>query len=549
MAQPTIQEITNAIWANDTRTLITGSPLIPSNLLEEICNECWSYDNRTLLTAPEIIETTSIIPYWDTVEERYTDDWQLNTESSLWNECHLFLGGQGGGTTAIDSSPFRNHGIINDVTWRSGLGRRHWVFDVDNNASIDVPGVFAPPTSNGGYFTMHCWARRGVVDEGGPNVLITMGGKSNGAALYYRSTPDTVHFDVSKSVDELDSTSTFAEGSEWFAITGVCDDTAMRLYVDGVLEASGTRTTGWNKPTVGTGIGNDDNVSGEPFFSGTPWEGDIADVGIWFRVLSPAEIRQLASRRPDLDGAITPSTTRYFPITVPVEPEEEEETSTSFIPYWDTVDGVYDDDWELSREGAIVPPVWMMHGALSSETSLLDATHRFPVFSGDNSEYITKKTLGNRIGYEFTDDANYVLPTYIATLIATSGTLACWYYHDGDITTERFLFDSRMSGSGGWEIGVSSAFSANHIGGLIDTGGDTIVEHNITNTPVGWHHIALTYDGSFVRFYFDGVLRDSNTASGSSVGTADPIRLGNQFNRTKSLGSGRALSDFAIWDV
>ena len=41
-----------------------------------------------------------------------------------------------------------------------------------------------------------------------------------------------------------------------------------------------------------------------------------------------------------------------------------------------------------------------------------------------------------------------------------------------------------------------------------------------------WHHIAVTYDYSTVRFYVDGVLRNSQSKSGQNVDTSDTVLIG-----------------------
>jgi hypothetical protein len=55
MPAPTIQQICDAIWQYETRTLLDGDPLAsPTTTLEVICDECWTYETRTLTSEPPV---------------------------------------------------------------------------------------------------------------------------------------------------------------------------------------------------------------------------------------------------------------------------------------------------------------------------------------------------------------------------------------------------------------------------------------------------------------------------------------------------------------
>lgn len=44
-----IDDICDAIWEYETRTLLDGDPLAdPTTALELICDACWTYETRTL---------------------------------------------------------------------------------------------------------------------------------------------------------------------------------------------------------------------------------------------------------------------------------------------------------------------------------------------------------------------------------------------------------------------------------------------------------------------------------------------------------------------
>jgi hypothetical protein len=60
-----LQNICDAIWDAETRTLLEGTPLAdPANLLEEICDACWTETTRTLsLTLPDYPDVENESPF------------------------------------------------------------------------------------------------------------------------------------------------------------------------------------------------------------------------------------------------------------------------------------------------------------------------------------------------------------------------------------------------------------------------------------------------------------------------------------------------------
>jgi hypothetical protein len=63
-----LQNICDAIWDAETRTLLVGTPLAdPANLLEEICDACWTETTRELtsepLTLPDYPDVENESPY------------------------------------------------------------------------------------------------------------------------------------------------------------------------------------------------------------------------------------------------------------------------------------------------------------------------------------------------------------------------------------------------------------------------------------------------------------------------------------------------------
>lgn len=89
---------------------------------------------------------------------------------------------------------------------------------------------------------------------------------------------------------------------DWSHLTGVYDPAAgaARLYVDGALAASGDAAVPEGAPRGNLNIGRELSQDGR-FWTGA-WNGDLADVRVWDRVVLPEEIAELGYRTPQRTG-------------------------------------------------------------------------------------------------------------------------------------------------------------------------------------------------------------------------------------------------------
>ena len=76
-------------------------------------------------------------------------------------------------------------------------------------------------------------------------------------------------------------------------------------------------------------------------------------------------------------------------------------------------------------------------------------------------------------------------------------------------------------------------------GGSVDGTGDV---------PLGeWAHVAVTYDGTNVRFYINGALDSTLPVGGPMTTNTEPVRIGNDVDWDQSPKG--MLDDVRIWDV
>lgn len=76
--------------------------------------------------------------------------------------------------------------------------------------------------------------------------------------------------------------------------------------------------------------------------------------------------------------------------------------------------------------------------------------------------------------------------------------------------------------------------------------GGQSANYNVSLGTSAWHHIVGTYDGTNCRLYVDGVLRDTQPASGTGTGVTDGFWIGS--NTGVVQFSSVYLDDVAIFD-
>jgi len=110
------------------------------------------------------------------------------------------------------------------------------------------------------------------LDANGPAILFDFGGASNGFTIAYRTSPNQMCFAVASSgTTEIRSTTTFTPYSK-IDLWAIYKNGSMELWINGVLEATGTRNVFIGANSDDPGIGS---VGGEAVIGGDEWGGDI----------------------------------------------------------------------------------------------------------------------------------------------------------------------------------------------------------------------------------------------------------------------------------
>ncbi|KXK25998.1 MAG: hypothetical protein TR69_WS6001001290 [candidate division WS6 bacterium OLB20] len=189
------------------------------------------------------------------------------------------------GTTATDSGTLGTNGTLTNMD-DSNWVRGRFGSAVNLNGTDEFISVANSTALNSTDFSVSAWIR---TTSSGVSRVLTKEGNTNGQQRYSLGTNVSVagRADVSfygTSVNTAQSTSTVNDG-EWHHILGTFSDTnnRLRIYVDGVLEATTTTTQTPVASSNPLEIGRFDSAAGQYF------NGSVDQVRYWERELSPRE--------------------------------------------------------------------------------------------------------------------------------------------------------------------------------------------------------------------------------------------------------------------
>ena len=185
------------------------------------------------------------------------------------------------GTVAYDSSTYGNNGVVmGNPKWAPG--KMKGCLDMDGNGDyVDCgnPSLF----NFGDVITVAVWLNIRTV-QGQWMAAVAKGESAWRISLY--DTNQRIHFSVRGSPNYEAVNGNIVLGlNEWHHVAGVYDGTAMKLYIDGVLDNTTALTGGMH--TAGGNLLIGDN----PQATGRYWNGMLDDVRIYHKALSEDEIK------------------------------------------------------------------------------------------------------------------------------------------------------------------------------------------------------------------------------------------------------------------
>ncbi|HUS83435.1 MAG TPA: LamG domain-containing protein, partial [Dehalococcoidia bacterium] len=202
-----------------------------------------------------------------------------------------------GGTTLVDSSPPANDGTISgNPTWVTGQDGLALRLDGSGDYAL-VPDDYCLNITDA--ITLVGWVRPERLATQDLIKKATNGG-TNGYELSLSSStsswPDKVFFRLNQQTDadtyRVNSSSLYPyDGNTWIHVAGTYDGTTMRIYYNGVFEASTPGPSGIASNSLSLGIGAQSDAT-------RSFLGAMDEVRIYNRALSDSEIADLAAIPP-----------------------------------------------------------------------------------------------------------------------------------------------------------------------------------------------------------------------------------------------------------
>ena len=92
-----------------------------------------------------------------------------------------------------------------------------------------------------------------------------------------------------------------------------------------------------------------------------------------------------------------------------------------------------------------------------------------------------------------------------SSLAPSNLTLSCWFKASGSIAGLNYLISRNGNTYGAYHLRYTNANKFNYFIGFAPGGGThRQASFNTAFTLTDWHHVALTYDGSYIKGYVDG---------------------------------------------
>lgn len=331
------------------------------------------------------------------------------------------------GTVAQDATLLGHDAQVNGAVWTSP-GKFGNALDFDGvNDYVNVPYLINPQKTG---FTAMAWVKLDA--SSGDHVIFQQDG-TGGRAWITRKSDGTLQSYIGGGY--TNSTGTLSVG-QWHHVAVTYDNSTVRLFIDGYLDGSSSRTA-----EAATG----DLLIGKHKSLGNYWNGFIDEVRVYNRHLTVNEIKDIVN--------------------------------SGYWTFDETSGSTASDSSGNENNGSVYGASWTSSGKMDGA---LD-------FDGSN-DYVELPGIINPVDDKFTASAWVRLDT-------SSG--------------DHVIFQQDGTGGRSWITRKSNGTLQSYIGGGYTNSTGTL--------SVGqWHHVAVTYDGTTVRLWLDGILDGSSNRSGES---------------------------------
>ncbi|MCG8462071.1 MAG: LamG domain-containing protein, partial [Holophagales bacterium] len=371
---------------------------------------------------------------------------------------------------------------------------------------------------------------------------------------------------------------TIVADDAWHHLVGVYDGGEIRIYVDGVLDASAPSSAGTVETTA-------DLLLGRNYSSGNFFRGTLDDVRLYDRALDAAEIADLFDVPPPArsneqpTGALLAGTTQA---DVTLDTDEaatcrwslsagigfdsmagtfdvsggtshshtatglaDGESYTFFVRCRDTAGNTNTDDLAIPFEVAAPPDLstdlqghWSLDDG--SGTSAADSSGLGNHGTVTGGAAWTSGQVAGALSFDGVDDGMTVAHTPgLGALSAVS--ITAWIRVDpADGGAWQSIVDKRDGNLDGYDLYLASSDQ------LFMRVNDQTLQGVAALDDGLWHHVAGVYDGSTIRLYVDGTLEKSATVGAETISTSATLHLGQNWQGGSFLLTGQ-LDDVRVY--
>lgn len=411
------------------------------------------------------------------------------------------------------------YNIYTGINSTSGQVNASWEFDGINDF-VNLTDVTELNSIQ--KFTISGWYKQKAIDK--TNTFYAKYNNANSNIILFSSTDGNLYFRVRNG----DTTagyfdySTAMSSNEWTHIVNVFDGTGsanadrIKTYVNGVEQ-----TLSFQGATMATST---PNLAGYEFHLGSTLNGSVDEFAIWNRSLSAKEIESIYYSQAGIYQANY--TSQIF--------------DAGGFANWDNISWYSEKGTELPASGTEEP--WVNTTGLEFLYHMDDTSGNIVDSSGNgrDASSVTGSPVYRVGGYvddyalDFNEHANENYIT-IPALGHTPSTysISMWFYHRGysgvnqDILTTSSLFTIRF------DLNNGIAFYENGWGGWAS------YEQN------QWQHLMITYDGTDMRTYVNGILKDT-TNNPSQTWQNNALKIASGFGGEHDFNG--TIDEIAMWN-
>jgi len=309
-------------------------------------------------------------------------------------------------------------------------------------------------------FTIETWIRTGVTSNTRLDVAALGHNTTLNQSAFLFIENGKLAFDTSGSADVIGTSA--INDQQWHHVAVTRDGTTIKLYVDGVLETTGS-VPSFTVPTATSRIGSPTGV--DNFF-----RGEMNDFRIWNDVRTEAEIKA------NMDQQLTG------------------DQGGSLIVHYN-----YDDD----HAGTTVADSagTAQNGTLTNGAQIIN-------------------TLGNALQLDGAGD--YVWVPHAASLNASQWSIEAWFQTTAHGADAGRIVSKPITGNNGYSLLINNGKLMLATNGASP---NTIQSASNYNDGA-WHHAAGVYDGNQLKLYVDGALVQSSAVSGTVTLDTNNLYIG-----------------------